>query len=77
MHYQITLEDLHKKIGSNVKKYREEKGMSQLELSQIIGHKSTTIISQSELGIKKHFNIEHLHKISIALDVEICHFFEM
>lgn len=73
---QVSLDQLHKQIGLNVKKYREEKGISQLELSQVIGHKSTTIISQGEIGIKKHFNIKHLHKISIALDIDICKFFE-
>lgn len=73
---QLSIEELHIKIGENVKKYREEKGISQLELSQIIGHKSTTMISQGEIGKKKHFNIEQLHLISQALGLDICKFFE-
>lgn len=72
----LTIEELHNKIGENVKKYREAKGITQLELSQAIGHTTTTMVSLAEIGKGKHFNIEHLHKISIALDVDICKFFE-
>ena len=69
------MEEVYKKIGENVKKIREAKNISQLQLAEMIGHKSTTIISQAELG-KKHFNIEHLYKISKALNVSICEFFK-
>lgn len=72
----LSIEELHNKIGENVKKYRESKGMTQLELSQAIGHSGTTMISLGEIGKGKHFNIEHLHQISIALDVDICKLFE-
>lgn len=51
--------------------------MSQIELSQVIGHSATTIISLAEIGKRKHFNIQQLHKISIALDIDICKFFEI
>lgn len=70
------METFHKKIGSNVKKLREEKGLTQLELSQSIEHKTTTIISQAELGKKKHFNLEQLYKISKILECDICDFFQ-
>lgn len=66
---------LHKLIGQNVKKKREEKGFSQLSLAEEIGQNSTTIISQGELGKGKHFNIEHLYKLSVILDCNICDFF--
>jgi len=69
------LDELHKTIGSNVKRLRKKKGISQIELSLAIGQKSTTIISQAELGKKKHFNIEHLYKISKVLECDICDFF--
>ena len=65
---------LHKKIGLNIKKKRELKGFSQLKLAEEIGQKSTTIIAQGELGGNKHFNIEHLYKISIVLECDICDF---
>lgn len=64
-------------IGQNVKRIRKSKGVSQLALSGAIGHKSVGIVSSAEIGINnKHFNIEHLIKISKYLDVEIEQFFE-
>jgi DNA-binding XRE family transcriptional regulator len=73
----LPIEELHFKIGQNVKKYREEKGFTQLDLSHEIGHSTTTIISLAEIGKRKHFNIQQLYQISIALDVNICQFFEL
>ncbi len=74
---QLSIEELHFKIGENVKKYRELKQMSQIELSQAIGHSATTIISLGEIGKRKHFNIQQLHQISIALDIDLCKLFEI
>jgi len=66
------IEDLHKKIGQNVKQAREKKGLSQLQLSQLIGHKSVTIVSRAEIHYKgQHFNIEHLFKIAYVLEIGI------
>jgi len=65
-------ETLHKTIGLNVKREREKKELSQLQLSQMIGHKSVTIISRAEIFYKgQHFNIEHLVKIAFVLDIDI------
>jgi len=38
----------------------------------MIGHKSTTIVSLAEISKTKHFNLEHLFRISKYLDVDIC-----
>ena len=66
---------LHKRVGKNVKKYRMQKGLSQLELAYAMGNKSVSLISAAELASdNKKFNIEHLYKISVILDVEICEF---
>jgi transcriptional regulator with XRE-family HTH domain len=71
------LTDLHGKIGKNVKKYREQKGMTQLELSLEMGNKSVSLVSAAEnFTNKKHFNIEQLYKISKILNVPISDFFE-
>ena len=71
------IEDIYKQIGKNVKQARKEKGISQLSLSLSIGHKAVGTISMAENLIhKKHFNIEHLAKISKVLDVDICRFFQ-
>jgi transcriptional regulator with XRE-family HTH domain len=68
---------LHTQIGKNVKHVREEKGLTQLQLSQAIGHKSVTIISRAEICYKgQHFNIEHLAKIAYVLETDICEFLD-
>jgi len=71
------IQDLYVKIGKNVKYYRESKGLTQLQLSQAIGHKSVTIVSRAEICYKgQHFNIEHLAKIAHVLEVDLCVFFQ-
>ena len=70
------IDDFYKLIGSNVKKIRNKRGISQLQLSQALGHKSVGLVSQSELYLKKqHFNIKHLYQIAYILDVPITTFF--
>lgn len=71
------IDSLYKIIGFNVKHYRTIKGLTQLDLSLEMGYKSVSLVSAAELYThKKHFNIEHLHKISKILDVPISSFFE-
>jgi len=71
------IKELYVKIGKNVKRHRESKGLTQLQLSQAIGHKSVTIISRAEICYKgQHFNIEHLAKIAHVLEVDLCIFFQ-
>jgi len=65
------INELHKLIGSKVQEIRISKGLTQLELAVAIGHSSTTIISQAELGSKKHFNIEQLYMISKVLECSL------
>ena len=74
----LTEDDLHQLIGSNVARIRQEKGYSQLALSLEIGNKSPSLFSSSELyKDKRHFNITQLHKIAKVLDVDICEFFKV
>jgi len=71
------IEQLHIRIGKNVKSARESKGLTQLQLSQLIGHNSVTVISRAEIYYKKqHFNIEHLAKIAYVLEIDICTFLQ-
>ena len=71
------MKKIYQKIGLNVKRIRSSKNISQLALSLAIGHKAVGTVSMAELGINnKHFNIEHLVKISNVLEVDICEFFE-
>lgn len=64
---------MYKRIGENVKKYRDLKGMSQLQLSNAMGYSSVSLVSAAELcNDGKHFNLEHLYKIAKILDINIC-----
>lgn len=66
------IEKVYIEIGRRVKIYREKAGLTQLELSLTMGHKAVGTVSMAELYInKKHFNIEHLYKISKILDISI------
>ena len=67
----------YKTIGSNIKKKREDKGLTQLALSEMMNLKSSGLISQSELYIKKqHFNLKHLYLIGSILECDIKDFFD-
>lgn len=69
------IKDFYKTISANVKKYRTEKGISQLELALTIGQKGSAFLNYAENNTNnKHFNLEHLYKISKALDVEVIEF---
>mgnify|MGYP003616938492 CR=1 FL=1 len=65
-------EKFYKNIGKNVAKLRKKHKLSQLKLSQLIGHKSTSLLSGAEIYYnKQHFSLEHLAIISFVLNEEI------
>ena len=67
---------LHKKIGNNVATIRKNAGITQLDLSLSIGYSSTSVIAKAEVGTEnRHFSIEQLYKIAVALDVNISEIF--
>ena len=71
----LTPDELYKIIGQNVAKYRKEKVLSQLDLSLAMGYKSVSVVSGAEIYYNgKHFNLEHLLKISQILNIEISEF---
>jgi transcriptional regulator with XRE-family HTH domain len=73
----VEIQNIYKLIGENVKYYRTQKEISQLSLSYEMGYKSVSLVSAAELcNDGKHFNIEHLYKISKILDTPIARFFE-
>ena len=58
----------YKKISNNVKKYRKNSDIKQLDLALEIGIKPVAFYSNCENNkYGKHFNLEHLYKISKAL----------
>ncbi len=64
-------------VSSNVKKYREKKGLTQLQLSLEIGMSGSAYLGRAEIRKDNHrFNLVHLAKISKVLDVDIKKFFE-
>jgi transcriptional regulator with XRE-family HTH domain len=74
---QKQIDEMYKIIGKNVKKIREKRGLSQLELALNLGYKSVSVISLGEIyKNKKHFNITQLAKIAKELNTNICEFFE-
>lgn len=74
---KISTEEFYKRIGKNVAKCRKEKGLSQMDLSLQMGYKSISIISSAEIYYKgKHFNLEHILKISQIFDIEVCKLLE-
>ncbi|MCT7555442.1 helix-turn-helix domain-containing protein [Aliarcobacter butzleri] len=74
---QKELDNFYKIIGNNVKKVRQSKNITQMQLANAIGHNSVGHIAKAELNkYGKHFSIENLYKISKILDVPISTFFE-
>jgi len=58
-------------VSRNVTLIREEKGMSKLEVSRLMGFMTPDHYSRMELRSNgKHFNLKHLYKLSRILDVE-------
>jgi transcriptional regulator with XRE-family HTH domain len=70
------LDNFYELISKNVIRIRKERKISQLKLANAIGHQSPTFLGKAEiLAENKHFNLEHLYKISLVLDIEMSDFF--
>ncbi|AGR77431.1 hypothetical protein A7H1H_1131 [Aliarcobacter butzleri 7h1h] len=64
-------------VSANVKKYREQKGLTQMQLALEIGLSGGAYLGRAEIRKNNHhFNIKQLAKISKILDVDIKKFFE-
>ncbi|MDQ1264500.1 MAG: hypothetical protein QG559_1501 [Campylobacterota bacterium] len=70
-------EDFFKTVSYNVKRIRNEKGISQLEVALSIGQKSSGFYANTEnYKHGKHFNLLHLFKLSKLFGVEMAEFFK-
>lgn len=70
-------QEFYKIVGVNVANLRKQHNISQLELSQMLGHKSTSQVAGSEICYKNyHFNLEQLVKIAYIFKVDIKILFE-
>jgi len=75
---EVYSEEILNAVSSNVKKYREKRGYSQMQLALEIGMSSGAYLGRAELRKDNyHFNIRHLAKISKVLDVPIASFFKL
>lgn len=71
------LQSFYRTVSQNVIRLRKEKKVSQLDLATSIGHTSATFLGKAELlAENRHFNLEHIYKIAIALNVDISEFFK-
>ena len=71
------LDKFYKTISINIQRLRKENNKPQLDLVLEMGLKSTSFYSKCENSKDKHhFNLEHIYKIAIALNVDICEFFQ-
>lgn len=62
----------HKKLSAKIREFREQKGISQLDLALDIGIKSVAFYSNCENNrYGKHFNLEHLYKICKSLEISM------
>ncbi|WP_366933660.1 helix-turn-helix transcriptional regulator [Sulfurimonas sp.] len=65
-----------KQVSANIKKERQKRGVTQLELALKIGQKSSAFYANAENSAKnRRFNLEHIYKISKALNVDVGSFF--
>lgn len=72
-----SLEDFYKLVSKNVIRIRKERKISQLKLSNAIGHQNATFLGKAELLVEnKHFNLEHLYKMSTVFEIDISEFFK-
>ena len=70
-------EEFFKTISYNVKRIRNEKGLSQLEVALSIGQKSSGFYANTEnYSHGKHFNLLHLLKLSKLFNISIEEFFK-
>jgi transcriptional regulator with XRE-family HTH domain len=70
-------EEVLNRVSSNVKKYRELKGFTQMQLALDIGMSGGAYLGRAEIRKdNQHFNIKHLAKISNVLEIDIKKFFD-
>ncbi|MDY0320785.1 MAG: helix-turn-helix transcriptional regulator [Arcobacteraceae bacterium] len=71
------IEEYYKQISQNVKKIRIQKQKTQEEVALAMGFTTATFYTNAESYKRgKHFNLEHLIKLSKILNVPLHKFFE-
>ena len=62
--------NIYEQIAKNIKKYRNQVGISQAELAERIGVSHEFIRRNESKKGRKSFSVDTLWKISIALDID-------
>ena len=71
------IRNFYLQISTNVRKLRENKGISQLDMALSMDIKSVAFYSNCEsCRYDKHFNLEHIYKISKILGIEVGEIFK-
>ncbi len=77
---EITEEEsniFHQNISKNVRRIRQEKNLTQLDVSLALGLSNPSFITNAEsLNSNKKFNLNQLYKLSKIFNVNICDFFK-
>ena len=71
----MTNEELNMTIGSNIKKYRKQKGLTQKELACLIGVSTPLLGALESKNIIQGISVYTLYKISKVLNVTVDKFF--
>lgn len=71
------IENSYKNISQNVKQIRIKIGLSQTEVALSMGFTTATFYTNAENSNNKHFNLEHLIKLSKLFNIDICEFFKV
>lgn len=68
---------IHLRVANNIKRIRQSKNISQEKIALAMGFTTATFYTNAEsLKRGKHFNLEHLIRISNYLEVDIKELFE-
>lgn len=75
-HTKEEINEFYRRIATNVRSIREERGLKQLDVALEIDIKSVAFYSNCEnCKYGKHFNLEHLYKLAKTFNVDIKEFF--
>ena len=68
--------DIYEEIAKNIKKYRNEAGITQAELAEKVGLSHEFIRRIESKKGRKTFTIDTIYKISLALNIDITKLFQ-
>ena len=69
--------NIYEQIAKNIKKYRNQAGITQAELSERVGVSHEFIRRNESAKGKKSFSVDTLWKISLALNIDPGKLFEI